>query len=146
MKELSTQVEIGASVKTVWSILTDLESFSEWNPFIRQAEGEVKEGRQLRIRIEPPGGKAMMFKPTVTSVEPKREFRWLGHFLLPGLFDGEHIFELSSLGEHRTRLNQRETFKGLLVPLFWSSLDTNTRAGFEAMNAALKERAEAAQG
>ena len=38
---------------------------------------------------------------------------------------------------------QREEFRGLLVPLFSRSLDTDTRRGFEAMNQALKERAEA---
>ena len=39
---------------------------------------------------------------------------------------------------------QREEFRGVLVPFFWKSLDTHTRQGFEAMNAALKQRAEAA--
>ena len=39
---------------------------------------------------------------------------------------------------------QREEFRGVLVPFFWKSLDTHARQGFEAMNAALKQRAEAA--
>ena len=85
----------------------------------------------------------MTFKPTVTRVDSGRELRWLGRLLLPGIFDGEHIFEVSFLGEKRTQLTQRETFRGLLVPLLWSSLNTNTRKGFEAMNVALKARAEA---
>lgn len=142
VKDLSTQVEIDASIATVWKILTDLGGFAEWNPFMPEAEGDVREGARLKVLMEPPGGKTMTFRPTVTRVDPETELRWLGHLLFPGLFDGEHIFELSSLGDGRVRLIQRETFRGLLVPLLWKSMATSTRNGFEAMNVALKKRAE----
>jgi hypothetical protein len=48
------------------------------------------------------------------------------------------------LEEDRVRFVQREAFRGLLVPLFARSLDNSTLRGFEEMNRALKERAEAA--
>ena len=44
MKELRTEIEIQASDKRVWQLLTDFASFPQWNPFIRQAKGEVKVG------------------------------------------------------------------------------------------------------
>ena len=143
MKELKTEIEINAPADRVWAILTDLGRFAEWNPFIPEAEGEVKEGARLRVRIAPPGGKAMTFTPTVTLVEPEQAFRWLGRLFLPGLFDGEHIYEITPLADDRVRFVQREEFRGVLVPLFWKNLDTQTRQGFEEMNAALKQRAEA---
>jgi hypothetical protein len=37
---------------------------------------------------------------------------------------------------------QSEKFGGILVPFLRKMLDTSTRAGFEALNAALKARAE----
>ena len=146
MKERRTAIEINAPADTVWAILTDLSQFAAWNPFIPEAEGEIREGARLKVRIAPPGGKAMTFKPTVTRVEPGRAFRWLGHLLLPGLFDGEHIYEIAPLAEGGVRFVQREEFRGVLVPLLWKSLETNTRQGFEAMNAALKKRAEEEHG
>ena len=142
MREIVTEVEIAASPSRVWSILTDLDHFSEWNPFISEATGVVQEGAGLKVHIAPPGGKPMTFTPRVTRVVPEREFRWLGRLLMPGLFDGEHIFEIKPLGENRSSLVQREEFRGLLVPLLWSSLDTRTRQGFNDMNAALKVKAE----
>ena len=84
----------------------------------------------------------MTFRPTVLKAEPNRELRWLGHLLISGLFDGEHIFTIEPLGESRVRFTQREVFTGLLVPLFARGLDTDTRRGFEEMNQALKTRAE----
>ena len=85
----------------------------------------------------------MTFKATVIRAAPGRELRWLGRLFLPGIFDGEHSFEMSALGEGRTRFVQREQFSGLLVPFLWNGLAANTRRGCEAMNTALKERAEA---
>ena len=54
-----------------------------------------------------------------------------------------YVFRLSPTTRGGTRFVQREEFRGLLVPLLWSSVSRNTQRGFEAMNAALKERAEA---
>ena len=143
MRELNTEIEINAAAEEVWKILTDLKQFTAWNPFITHAEGEIKEGARLSVHIEPPGGTAMTFKPTVICAAPGRELRWLGRLFLPGIFDGEHSFEMSPAGQGRTHFVQREKFSGLLVPFLWKGLATNTRRGFEAMNTALKERAEA---
>ena len=59
----------------------------------------------------------MTFKPTVLRVEPERELRWLGRLLLPGLFDGDHIFHIEPLAQTRSRFTQAERFSGILVGL-----------------------------
>jgi hypothetical protein len=144
MKQLHTEIEIDASAKRVWELLTDFASYPEWNPFIRSIGGQPAPGERLRARLEPPGGRAMTFKPKVLTAEPNRELRWIGHLLVPGLFDGEHSFTIQPLEDDRVRFVQREAFRGLLVPLFARSLESNTRRGFEEMNRALKGRAEGA--
>jgi hypothetical protein len=144
MKQLHTEIEIDAPAKRVWELLTDFASYPEWNPFIRHISGHPAPRERLQARLEPPGGRTMTFKPKVLTAEPNRELRWLGHLLVPGVFDGEHSFTIEPLEENRVRFIQREAFKGLLVPLFARSLETNTQRGFEEMNHALKERAEAA--
>lgn len=144
MKQLHTEIEIQAPAERVWEVLTDVASYPEWNPFIRSITGRPAPGERLETRLEPPGGRGMTFKPKVLNAEPSRELRWLGHLLVPGLFDGEHSFTIEPLEENRVRFVQREAFKGWLVPLFARSLETNTHRGFEEMNRALKERAEEA--
>jgi len=57
---------------------------------------------------------------------------------------GEHCFTIEALDEKGVRFVQHEKFTGLLVPFMAKSLDKNTKSGFEAMNRALKERAEKA--
>jgi len=141
MRELRREIDIEAPPAAVWAILTDTGSYSEWNPFIPRLAGELREGAKLEVRIAPPGGRAMTFKPTVLAAKPERELRWLGRLLLPGIFDGEHILHIEPLDQNRTRFTQAERFSGLLVGLFRSTLD-KTELGFEQMNAALKARAE----
>lgn len=141
MRNLTTEITIEAPARVVWEILTDLEKYEDWNPFIVSSEGDVTEGSRLRNKMQPPGGKTTTFKPTVTAVEAEKYFEWLGRLGVPGLFDGRHQFKLEAVGE-RTRFIQSEEFTGILVPLFAKMLDNKTQPGFEAMNQAIKERAE----
>jgi hypothetical protein len=143
MRELRTEILIEAGPERVWDILTDQDRLEEWNPFIKEMEGDLRRGERIRVLLKQPKRKAMTFKPKVLEVRPGRELRWLGHLGVPGLFDGEHIFEIHPSDGGSVRFVQREQFGGLFVPLFWRMLDTDTREGFEAMNMALKERAEA---
>jgi len=141
-KEIKTQIVINASPEKVWAILTDFNNYGTWNPFIKSISGEVKKGNKITARIEPPGAKGMTFKPKVLAFDTHKTFRWQGHLLFPGLFDGEHIFELIDNGNGTTTFIQREKFRGILVPLFKKMLDTNTVNGFTQMNEALKVLAE----
>lgn len=115
-KELRTEIDIGAPVERVWQALMDFPAVPEWNPFIRRIRGELHIGSRLEVFLQPSGTRGMRFRPTVKKVEPNRELRWLGHLGIPGLFDGEHIFELEPAGPDRTHFVQRELFRGLLVP------------------------------
>ena len=79
-------------------------------------------------------------------VEPPVAFEWLGRLGLPGIFDGRHRFDLAPSENGGTLVTQSEQFDGILVRFMRTSLDTQTIAGFEAMNAALKARVEATVG
>src|SRR6185436_14817122 len=90
MKKLETSIDIDGAPAEVWSVLADVARYPEWNPFLRELSGALAVGARLRVRIEPPGGRAMTFRPTVRKAEPGRALVWLGHLIVPGLFDGEH--------------------------------------------------------
>ena len=140
MRIIQTSIEIAASPSRVWEVLTDFPRHSEWNPFITSISGPLVPGEKLKVRIEPPGKGAMTFNPTVLVVEPGRELRWKGKVLVGGLFDGEHCFRLEQ-SARGTRLEQRERFTGMLVPLLSGAFGP-TEQGFVAMNKQLKRRAE----
>ena len=116
MRELRREIEINAPPERVWAVLTDFAAYPEWNPFIRRISGEAREGARLEVQIEPPGARAATFKPTVRAVEANRELRWLGRFLLPGVFDGEHRFQIEPMDGNRSRFVQSERFSHRFYP------------------------------
>ena len=138
---IERSIEINASPTTVWSVLTDTDAYPDWNPFMTRLAGDFTVGATLEVRVEPPNARPMTFKPTVLAMEPERELRWLGKFILPGLVDGEHTLRIEPLAEGRSRFIQTERFSGLLVRPLRSMLG-KTELGFEQMNVALKARAE----
>lgn len=144
MPTIATEIQIAAPAARVWFILTDFATYPAWNPFILSISGPQEQGAKLAVTIQPTGGRAMSFKPRVLVFKEAAELRWKGQVLLPGIMDGEHYFQLSALGPQRTLLVQGETFTGLLSFIMRGSASAGTKQGFEAMNTALKRRAESA--
>ncbi|WIV67597.1 SRPBCC domain-containing protein [Natrialbaceae archaeon AArc-T1-2] len=140
MYHVEVFTEIDAPPEVVWEVLLEFDAYPEWNPFIREIDGIPIEGERLRVRIEPPDSLGVTFRPTIVIAEKNRRLAWLGRPLVPFVFDGYHEFHLEPIDDGRTRLLQRETFRGALVPLL---LDADRiERGFRTMNEALKERTE----
>jgi hypothetical protein len=144
MHEITTSVDVEAPASTVWEVLTDFERYGEWNPRTR-IEGEAAPGARLRVAPGPEAGRVPTFRPRVLAADG-RELRWLGHLYARGLFDGEHRFLVEDLGDSRSRLTQSERFTGLLARPLLRLYGTDTERGFEAVNAALRDRAESLAG
>jgi hypothetical protein len=144
MKELRTEIEIQATPDKVWQVLTSLDKYPEWNPFIHHAIGKAQVGEKVNITFKS-GSKEMTLHCTVVKVEPNKELRWKYHVVLPILFSGEHSFIIEQVESNKVRFIDREIFNGLLVSSQAKDIDTNSKQGFEAMDKALKARAEQTQ-
>ena len=142
MKKLKTEIIINAPIDKVWDILMAHENYPKWNPFITNITGTVKVGETIIVTLHLKEKKPMIFKPTVLTNMPGKEFRWLGHFVIKGIFDGEHYFLLEPIGSDQTLFTQGENFKGILTGLFLKMIGESTLTGFSEMNEALKKRAE----
>ncbi|GAB2968415.1 SRPBCC family protein [Saccharothrix stipae] len=136
---LRASIEIDATPDEVWSVLTDLDAYDEWNPFIVSSSGTVEVGATLTNTMRDATGETT-FTPTVLTVTPGRELRWQGKVGLGAVFDGEHSFLIEPVRPGRVRLTQTEHFSGVLVPFFRGQLHDNTLPQFRAMNDALAQR------
>jgi hypothetical protein len=140
MKTVSAAIDIDAPIAQVWAILTDLDRYREWNPLFVEASGDVATGQRVRLRTRQPNGRLMTIKPKITVARPETELRWATG--LPGLVGGEHSFTLTP-APPGTRVVQIEIFKGLLISLTGQTTADNAERSFQALNEALKQRAEA---
>jgi hypothetical protein len=146
---LQTQVEIKAPASAVRSVLYDFRDYPKWNPFITRVEGDVEEGNRIDVTVMPPGGTALKAGANVTSVTPShlawegsgRPKEVIGPFSMniPGVLKASYDFTIEELGPGRTLFRSSVDFSGAST----GSYDTKPiEAGLDAMNEALKERAE----
>jgi hypothetical protein len=146
MIDIRTTTDIHAPPDAIWHALTDLPKYPEWNPYITRANGAVEVGGRLELRVETPGGVARTRRPVVIEAEANRELTWVEEGWIPGMLAGHHSFTIVPRGPNRTHVVHRTTFTGLLLPFVRARLETNVREGLEAMNRALKARAQGGRG
>ncbi len=139
--EIKTEIIINASGEKIWNILTDLENYKNWNPFMIESKGKVKVGNQITNTMKN-DDKNMTFKPQILKVQENEYFEWLGSLWFKGLFDGKHYFKLESLGEDKTKLIHGEHFSGILSKMIIKKIGKQTEENFVKMNLALKEVVE----
>jgi hypothetical protein len=138
MKEIRAEIDIHASAEKVWEVLTALDKYPEWNPFLHHAIGKAEMGAKVEV-IFKYGSKDMTLHCTVVKVDPNHELRWRYHVGLPFLYQGEHCFVIEQAGDNLVHFIDKEIFTGLLIPFM---VKENDRGGFEAEDQALKARVE----
>ena len=140
--ELLTEIEIEAGAQRVWEILTDFAAYTQWNPMIRRASGELRVGARLEVRFEPEGSKGSTYRPKLLVVDPGRELRWLGWPRFPKFLDTDHYWIIEERPDATVRLEHGAAVFGLCTPVVGNRLLRKFRGPFAEMNQALKLRAE----
>jgi hypothetical protein len=133
--------KIEAPAQRAWNLLTDAESYREWNPSIVSLQGPITEGGTISL---------------VSTVNPKRTFRlevtemtaptrmvWSDGMPL-GLFKGVRTYQLIEQGGS-TEFSMTEEFSGLLSGLITKAIPDMTES-FNQFADGLKTAAEAPSG
>jgi hypothetical protein len=140
--EIHAEIDIDAPPGVVWEVLTDFPRYARWNPFIVDVRGEPRAGESVEVTVALPGQDRRVFRTRITHADPAGELTWIGRLPIPGLLDGEHSFVVAPRRDGAgTRFIQHESFSGVLLA-FVSDAEDGVRAGFHAMNRALKAEAE----
>lgn len=139
MAKLETEIEIALSPRQVWDVLTDFESFPQWNPLLTVI-GEPKLGSKLQVKANSPDGSGGQyeFRVRIVDFEPRQRLAWQGG--IPGLLSGRHYWHLSA-SPQGTYLIHGEDFYGLYVWIQGNQHIQSFRPSYEAMNEALAQYA-----
>jgi uncharacterized protein YndB with AHSA1/START domain len=128
---------IKASPDQVWALLTNAAGFPRWNSTVTSIEGEIAEGRTLKLKV--PTGGERVFKPKVSNVEPGRSMIWSDG--MAPMFKGIRTFTLTPNADGTTEFSMKEELAGLMLPMIKGSLPDFAPV-FEAYAADLKRAAE----
>lgn len=144
MKEVNTEIAIAADKQRVWSVLANFAGYSDWNPFLRSVAATPQIGAPVALTVVI-GRRTLHLDAAMLRYTPEREVRWAGPISrVRGIvFRGEHYFIIEE-APSGVRFVHGERFDGLVIPLMRGWIDRNLAPAYEAMNVALKRRAEAA--
>jgi hypothetical protein len=134
----SRSIEIEALPEVVWSVLTGIADWPQWNPDVKSMsfDGRLEPGSTFRWKAGPG-----TIVSTLEEVDPPRYVRWRGKTM-----------SIAALHEYRltprdggTHVETEETFSGLLVRLMRGSLqktlDTSLEQGLQHLKAESERRA-----
>jgi hypothetical protein len=79
----------------------------------------------------------------VEQIDPGERLTWRGHVLAPWFFEGYRRFEIQPLEERRVMFTHVEDIHGLLGPVFSLLMGRPQHESHQALNEALRKRAEA---
>lgn len=130
-------IEIQAPIERVWTILTDLPRWPEWNSAVSemQSSGPVRIGTTFRWRA------GSVARSRVFEAAGPGVIAWTGRTM--GI-DAVHVWKLESKGA-RTAVTTEESFQGLLVRLFPGSFHRMLSGALDTVLRDLKAAAERAQ-
>jgi hypothetical protein len=137
-RELTCDIEIGASAEEVWRALVDFQRHREWNRYAPEWRGRAEVGTRLEFTVYP-AGKPRRFRPLVVEADPPHKLRYQDVVGSGILLTVDHTIEIVDRLEGRSYLSQCEHFTGLLVPFIWPRIKHEIRDGFSQMNADLKK-------
>lgn len=142
VQQVHTHIDIDAPASVVWGILADFGMYRRWNPLIRGVLGHPVSGRQIEIRLAAPPGADVAARLTIVYLRQDHAMTWLEWWTVPGLFASERRFRIEPRPQGGVRFHHGEQVRGIMVPLLGQRRRLLGRAGLEAMNTALKLRAE----
>ena len=141
MTRITATIDIAAPPEAVWKTLMDWDSYADWNPTLRGIAGQPRKGAKITVSIASPVG-VLAIPAVVTRLAVGSGITWHSKMRLSGLFDRDHILEVSP-DPVGCRFTQTQTFAGVLAPGASVVATGTVRDGLEKMNAALKDRVEA---
>ena len=143
----SAPVEISASAEAVWSVLIDLDSYGEWNPFTPKIEGQLTVGSpvDLHVRLRERSAtdeKLYSRREWVTAVEKPRKLAWETKVIFPFLLHAEKEQLITPIDQQSCSYYTIDKFSGLLYPIIALLYKKRIEKGFDETAAALKDRCE----
>lgn len=139
---IAHDLRVDAPASRVWEVVTDLDRYPEWNPFVVHCASTLAVGDPIAMRVRVLPFLSQPQREWILEYEPGRRLCY-GIASMPlGALASRRSHEISADGPSRARYVSHFQLSGWLAPLVAVLLGGALRRGFTAMSRALVERAE----
>lgn len=139
--KVEQRVGVQAPAETIWALLADIDRWGTWNPTYPQASGTLGIGKALQLTLVLPGFSPRELSPTIIDWVPYEQILWTE---APALWVRTvRYIEIEQADKTSCIISNGEQIQGFFAEGFHAKHRRAMKAGFIAMNEALKESAEA---
>lgn len=144
----SVDVEIDAPPGVVWEVLTDLENYSQWNPFCIDARSTLEMGAPVEMTLADFTGTAGTFENTeyVCAFVPERLLSWELRATADDPKAARRDQVIEPLPDGRSRYYSTDAFLGEEAHQIMAESGAWVRHAFNETARALKTRSEQIHG
>ena len=129
---------IEAPAITVWALLTDADSYTDWNKAVLAIAGPIRQGNTISLTSVADPKRA--FKLKVKEMQDPTRMVWIAGMPL-GLFTGRRTYTIADTAHSTSEFTMVEEFTGPLAPLITKAIPDLT-ASFNLFADSLKTAAE----
>ncbi len=140
--KLERRIGINAPDEVVWELLSDVPGWAAWNPLYPRAVGEIRIGHRWDLDLALPGQPPRTINPVILDWAPFDHIHWRND-MMRGWVRTVRYLEIEKMGPENVIFSNGEIFDGWMGPSAARRLRRPILNGFEALNEALKARAEA---
>jgi uncharacterized protein YndB with AHSA1/START domain len=134
-------LEIDAPAETVWRVITDLDRYPEWNPFVVSCRSSLVVGEPIDMRVRVLPVFAQPQRETILEHEPGRRLCYGVPRHPTGALESRRCHHVEALGPARSRYTSRFELSGWLAPVVRVLLGRRLALGFTAMSEGIQGRA-----
>lgn len=142
--EVRTEIIIKSSPAAVWRMLTDIDKYPEWHPYIKKIEGKLDQKSKIKVTYKKNDSREGTFSAYIIENEVNKQLSWGGS--LGFIFRTKHYYSIEAVGTDSVRLIQGEYWRGIFGRMYGKKIYRDTARKFELMNHKLKDILERKSG
>lgn len=136
--------EVNAPISTLWQVISDFDSYAQWNPFIVGCECDLAVGNSITMQVVLGEGKARRAQTEyISELEQGSHFAYTSPKNPTVLLRSYRCHTLTELEGGRSEYYSRFELHGWLVPILGLIMNKPLQWGFDAMSRGIVQRAEA---
>ncbi len=135
-------IQINAPIDFVWTVLTEVDKYSQWNPFTPQVRTDFSIGSPANLLVRM-GPAKFRIAESVCAFERPRLIAWEKKFGAPWLLLAVRGQHLEQVGKTSCIYHNTDRLTGMLAPVVFLCFGGYMRRGFDDVAEGLKEYAEA---
>jgi uncharacterized protein YndB with AHSA1/START domain len=138
---IDRRLEIEAPAPVVWKVLTDLDAYGQWNPFVPECRSTLRPGDRIAMRVKL-GKRTSRQVEEMLSFDEGRGFSYRMRPLPFGALSSLRVQRIEALDDGRCEYHTHFELQGWLMPLVRKLLGRQLDVGFSGMTQGLKRRSE----